>query len=71
MFNLKSLGKAFKEVGIAAGSVAAVAGLTYLQDPTALTAVAVAFGPYAIVAVPAIQFGVKYALDAIKHKDDQ
>jgi len=69
MFNLKSLGKAFKEVGIAAGSAAAVAGLVFLQEPEVLAPVIVAFGPWGLVAAPALQFGVKYLLDAVKHRN--
>lgn len=67
MFNLKSIGKAFREVGIAAGSVAAVAAVTFLQDPGAFDAVLEAFGPFALLAAPALQFGLKYLQDAVKH----
>lgn len=69
MINLKSLGKAFKEVGIAVGSVGAIAGLTYAQNPEVLAPIVVAFGPFGLIAAPALQFAVKYGLDALKHRD--
>jgi hypothetical protein len=66
--NFKSLGKAFKEVGITVGSVSAVAGLAMLQNPEVVAPILVAVGPAAPFVALGLQFGVKYALDALKHR---
>jgi len=70
MFNLKSIGKAFKEVGVTVASAAVVCGLAALEEPGVLAPVAAAFGPFALLAIPALQFGIKYLSDAYKHRND-
>lgn len=64
-----SIVKALKEVGRAVGVVSAVAGLSYLMEPEALQAVLDATGAVAPLLAVVLQFGLKYALDAIKHAE--
>ena len=70
MFNFKSLGKAFKEVGIAVAGASITAGFLVLQNPETLVPVVVAFGPFGFIAAPALQFVIKYAFDSYKHRND-
>jgi len=67
--NFRSVGKAFKDVGLAAASVGTVAGLTFLNNPETLAPIAVAFGPFGVFAAPLLLFGVRYVLDAYKHRN--
>jgi hypothetical protein len=65
----KSIGKAFKDVGIVIGSAAAIAGLTVAQDPSILAPIAAALGPYGALAILVIPWAARAAQDAIKHRD--
>jgi hypothetical protein len=66
----KSIGKAFRDVGITVGTGAAIAGLTIAQDPSLWMPVAAALpGPGGAVLLLAVPILVKAAKDAIKHRD--
>jgi hypothetical protein len=69
MFNLKSLGKAFRDTGVLIGVVAATAGLAFAADPTALVPF-FAIGPVGPVLVFVINAAARYGLDALKHRND-
>ena len=66
----KSIGKAFRDVGIIAGSVAAVAGRAVLQDPTVLVAF-VALGPYGPLIALGVSLAAKAGQDYIKHRGEK
>jgi len=65
----KSLGKALRDVGIVVGSIAAVAGLAALQDPTVLVSL-VALGPYGPLIAVGIGLAAKAGQDYLKHRND-
>ena len=67
---LKSVGKAFKAVGLVAGSAAGVAGLAYLSNPAALAPI-LALGPAGPVLALAVQAVATVGLDYLKHRGDK
>ena len=66
----RSIGKAFRDVGIVAGSIAAVAGLTALQDPAVLIPF-VALGPYGPLVALGVSLVARAGTDYFKHRNDQ
>ena len=66
--NVKSVGKAFKDVGIGVVGVAVPASLAFLSDPEVFAPVVLALGPFGLLAAPALAFAVKYGTDAWKHR---
>lgn len=65
----KSIGKAFRDVGIVIGSTAAIAGLTIAQNPEVIAPIGAALGPWGTFALLAIPWAARTAIDAIKHRD--
>jgi hypothetical protein len=65
----KSLLKAFRDVGIVAGSLAATAGVVALQNPEVLAPLAVA-GPFGTLAFLAIPVAAKALQDYLKHRGE-
>ena len=66
---LRSLGKAFRDVGIFVGSAAAVAGAVALQDPVALAPLLV-LGPYGPLLVFGVSLAGKTLQDYLKHRGE-
>lgn len=64
----KSLGKAFKHVGLGAAVVGGAAGLVYLSNPEALVPLVAAAGPWGPVLAIAVQLSASIALDQLKHR---
>lgn len=69
LVNWKSAGKAVKDVGIGAVGVAVPALIAFAENPEVFAPLVNALGPFGILAAPALAFGVKYAKDAWKHRD--
>lgn len=66
----KSLGKALKDIGFTAASVAGIAALTAVESPEVWAPVAAALpGPAGIALLLVVPIVVKAGKDAIKHRD--
>lgn len=65
--NPRSIGKAALDLATSAGSVAALCGLVFLENPEAAAALFAEFGPFAPVVAPLFFAGVRYLKDRVKH----
>ncbi len=70
MVNFKSVGKAFRDVGLAVVGVAVPASFAYLADPNVFVPIVEALGPFGMFAAVGLPLLVKYGQDAWKHRND-
>ena len=67
--NLRSVGKALRDVGVGIVAVAVPASFAFLSEPEVFTPLVSTLGVLGFMAAPILVFAVKYAKDAWAHRD--